>query len=361
MLFNIAIAPRSTPVSLLLNQLPYSKKSIMKAVFSDASHNQAKRSRAIASHDSMKSYLKEIGRIPLLSASDEITLGQQVRDMMALLEIKTSLTKELGHDPTEAEWAKAAQLELTELKQVLSKGQRAKRRMVEANLRLVVSVAKKYQRRNLDLLDLIQEGSIGLERAVEKFEPAKGYKFSTYAYWWIRQGITRAIAQQARTIRIPIHITEKLNKIKRTQRELSQSLGRTPTLAEVAETLEISVEDIKSSLAISRTPLSLEMRVGDDQSSELGDMLEDDTHATLEENVTQQHLKQDLLNLLSSLSPAQKEVITLRFGLIDGHELTLAQVGDRLGVSRERVRQIQQSALKSLRLRKNGVNGYLDE
>lgn len=359
--------------------------------------------RAARSTDLVRLYLQEIGRVSLLERDEEVAEAQRVQQHMELLSLRDKaaeetggtlavyvnlmntrdqLTAQLGHKPSLERWAKTAEIPVSELKPTLiqgkglwaelaslsvndlvemqSEGVRAKEHMIKANLRLVVSVAKKYQNRGLELLDLIQEGTLGLERAVEKFDPTKGYRFSTYAYWWIRQGITRAIAQQARTIRIPIHVTEKLNKIKRTQRELSQSLGRTPTLAEVARQLEISLEDIKESLAIARRPLSLEMRVGDDQSSELGDLLEDDTHASLEEDITQQHLKQDLLNLLASLPPAQRDVITLRFGLIDGHELTLAQVGDRLGVSRERVRQIQQSALKSLRLRKNGVNGYLD-
>lgn len=313
-----------------------------------------------ASPDLMRSYLQEIGRIPLLSGDEEIALANQVQKMMALLEAKELLSEKLGYVATDEEWATEVQLAPEALQKVLHQGQRAKKRMIEANLRLVVSVAKKYQNRNLDLLDLIQEGSMGLERAVEKFDPLKGYKFSTYGYWWIRQGITRAIAQQARTIRLPIHITEKLNKIKRTQRELSQSLGRTPTSREIAQQLDLPVEEIKDCLMMSRLPLSLEMRIGDEQDTELGDLLQDE-HSSPEEAVTQNLFNDDLRKLLDHLPPKQREVINLRYGLTDGNELTLAAVGERLNISRERVRQLQHNALKSLRLKRSSIESYLDK
>jgi RNA polymerase nonessential primary-like sigma factor len=226
--------------------------------------------------DMVRTYLHEIGRVPMLTHEQEIIYGKQVQQMMALQAEKDQLALKLGEIPTDA--ALAAALDQTEaaIKAAFLQGNRAKRKMIEANLRLVVSIAKKYQRRNLEFLDLIQEGSLGLERGVEKFDPMRGYKFSTYAYWWIRQAITRAIAQQSRTIRLPIHITEKLNKIKRTQRELAQVLGRSPTMPEIAAELELSAAEIREYLMISRQPVSLDLRVGDNQDTELQDLLEDD-------------------------------------------------------------------------------------
>lgn len=310
------------------------------------------------SADSIKSYLQEIGRIPMLTAAEEITLGQQVQTRVRLLAAKAALTETLGQMPSDAEWARNVELTLTQLQAALYQGEKAKRRMIEANLRLVVSVAKKYQRRNLDFLDLIQEGSIGLERGVEKYNPSLGFKFSTYGYWWIRQAITRAIAQQSRTIRLPIHITEKLNKIKRAQRELSQPLGRTPTVAEIAQHLDLSVQDVKHCLHSAHSPLSLDMKVGEDQTTELQELLED-ADATPEQAVIQHQLQQDLLTLLEELSPIQREVITLRYGLSSGEPRALSSVGEQLGLSRERVRQLQQSALKRLRLKQGGIYDYL--
>lgn len=329
----------------------------MQVTFSEKTNRQRNRKTA-SSSDSVKSYLQEIGRIPLLTAAEEITLGQQVQTLMALQATKAELAETLGHPPTARAWATAANLTPAKLKKAVQVGQRAKQRMIEANLRLVVSVAKKYQRRNLDFLDLIQEGSIGLERGVEKYDPSKGYKFSTYGYWWIRQAITRAIAQQSRTIRLPIHITEKLNKIKRTQRELSQTLGRTPTLPEISAQLEISVQDVKNCLEAARLPMSLDMRIGDDQTTELQELLED-PDATPEEAVTRSQFREDISQLLAELSPVQQKVLTLRYGLGSGNALSLSSVGEQLGISRERVRQLQQSALKRLRLKRGDIHDYL--
>jgi len=308
--------------------------------------------------DTVRTYLHEIGRVPLLTHEEEIIFGKQVRRMMELLAIEAELEEQLGRSPEAVELAEAADCSLEKLHAELHTGKRAKRKMIEANLRLVVAIAKKYQKRNLEFLDLIQEGSLGLERGVEKFDPSRGYKFSTYAYWWIRQAITRAIAQQARTIRLPIHITEKLNKIKKAQRELTQTLGHSPTTDQVAAALELSPQQVRDYLSISRQPVSLDLRVGDNHDTELQELLEDHT-ASPEDFATQNFLRQDLASLLDRLTPQQRQVIVLRFGLDDGKELSLAKVGARLNLSRERVRQLEHQALSYLRRRQAEIREYL--
>ncbi|MEH2210960.1 RNA polymerase sigma factor, RpoD/SigA family [Nostoc sp.] len=297
--------------------------------------------------DTVRAYLQEIGRIPLLTQEQEIFFAQQVQQMMKILAESEKLTVELNRSPTLSEWADQMQLSEQELLQKLNQGKKAKQKMMASNLRLVVSIAKQYQRRNLELMDLIQEGTLGLERGIEKFNPALGYRFSTYVYWWIRQGITRAIAQQGRAIRLPIHINEKLNKIKRVQRELSQKLGRVPTTTEIAHALSLEPSQIREYLTLARQTISLDIRVGSEKDVKLEDLIEDYRYS---ENgyTTEQSLNQELEELLSSLSRQQQEILNLHFGLTDGNELSLEQIGQRMGISRERVRQIEKQALHIL-------------
>ncbi len=317
------------------------------------------------STDLVRSYLRDIGRVPLLSHEQEITLGRQVQELVALEELEQELEMRAGGaKPDHEQLAKAAQLTPQQLKKRLRSGQRAKERMVAANLRLVVSVAKKYTKRNMELLDLIQEGTIGLVRGVEKFDPTRGYKFSTYAYWWIRQGITRAIAEKSRTIRLPIHITETLNKLKKGQRELSQELGRTPTVTELAEFVELPEEEVKDLLCRARQPVSLETKVGDGDDTELLDLLAADGTQP-EELVDGECLRSDMRDLLEQLPDLQCRVLKMRYGIpcADVPEpdepMSLTGIGRILGMSRDRVRNLERDGLAGLRRLSENVQAYV--
>ncbi|MEH2094179.1 RpoD/SigA family RNA polymerase sigma factor [Nostoc sp.] len=308
--------------------------------------------------DLVRSYLKEIGRYPLLTPEQEITNARLVQQMMAIEEQRSSLALQLNREPTAIELATSLGQTEAEVQSIIQHGQKAKQKMVTANLRLVVAIAKKYQNHNLDFLDLLQEGALGLQRGIEKFDPNKGYKLSTYVYWWITQSITRAVADKSRTIRLPIHINEKLNKIRRIQQQLSQSLGRPPVVAEIAESLNLLPNQIREYLDVSRTPVSLEMRVGDERETELADILPMDG-ISLDEQITLELLHQDLSELLALLKPRQREVLTLRFGLSDNQELTLSQVAKRLNQSLETIRKTEHQGLKILRSHQNKIKDYL--
>ncbi|MBE9053671.1 RpoD/SigA family RNA polymerase sigma factor [Nostocales cyanobacterium LEGE 11386] len=313
---------------------------------------------SIQSLDLVHIYLKEMGRFPLLTREEEFAYSNQVQQMMAIEKIKDKLKEKLEREATLAELATEAHKTETEVNQILHQGQKAKQKMLTANLRLVVSIAKKYQRRNVEFLDLIQEGTLGLQHGIEKFDPSRGYKLSTYAYWWITQGITRAIAQQSRTIRLPIHITEKLNKIKKVQRELSQTLGRRPTVPEIAQALKFQPNQIREYLTFYRQPVSLDIRLGDSQDIELINIIPDENNSS-DEQLNLEFLRQDVKDMLASLTPTQREVLILRFGLDNQQPLSLSEIGERMNLSRERIRQIQQKAINTLRRNQQDMQKHL--
>ena len=306
------------------------------------------------SGDSVRAYLRDIGRIPLLEHDEEILLGRQVQRLMQLEEMKKEL--DLDNDGL----AEAMDVPVKQIKREIRAGQKAKDKMVTANLRLVVSVAKKYTKRNMELLDIIQEGTIGLVRGVEKFDPGRGYKFSTYAYWWIRQGITRAIAEKSRAIRLPIHVTENLNKLKKAQRELSQINGAMPNVFQLSDHLGLTVDEIKDLMCKARQPTSLEIKIGENRDTALIDLLEDETQLP-DTLLEQQFIKEDIRELIQDLPEMQAAVVSMRYGIGDEmlEPMSMTAIGQVLNMSRDRVRTLEHKALRALRIESDKVNEYL--
>ena len=306
------------------------------------------------SGDSVRAYLRDIGRIPLLEHEEEILLGRKVQRLMEIKGIETELEVKSKDD-----LARVLDITVKDLKKQIRDGEKAKEKMVTANLRLVVSVAKKYTKRNMELLDIIQEGTVGLVRGVEKFDPSRGYKFSTYAYWWIRQGITRAIAEKSRAIRLPIHVTENLNKLKKAQRELSQINGEMPNVFQLSDHLELTVEEIKDLMCKARQPTSLEIKIGENRDTTLMDLLEDETQLP-ELLLEQTCIKEDIRALIRNLPEMQAAVISMRYGI--GEEviepMSMTAIGQVLNMSRDRVRTLENKALKALRESSNKINEY---
>ena len=301
----------------------------------------------VSVEDPVRMYLKEIGKVPLLSADEEIELAQNMEDGAVATE-KINVLKGRLDGASEEEKAEIKE-EIKTLQRDVDKGADAKKRLAEANLRLVVSIAKRYVGRGMLFLDLIQEGNLGLIKAVEKFDYKKGYKFSTYATWWIRQAITRAIADQARTIRIPVHMVETINKLIRVSRQLLQELGREPSPEEIAKEMNMPVERVREILKISQEPVSLETPIGEEEDSHLGDFIKDDNVPVPADAAAFTLLKEQLEEVLGTLTEREQKVLTLRFGLEDGRARTLEEVGKEFNVTRERIRQIEAKALRKLR------------
>ena len=322
------------------------------------------------SDDSVRVYLREIGRIPLLKPEEEAELAQEiiknVEPLKAAEDELEEVKKQLADKDLDQSTKAKLRSQQSKLNLKIKRLKRPKDKMAEANMRLVVSIAKRYSGRGLDFLDLIQEGNTGLLRAVEKFDPDKGFKFSTYATWWIRQAITRAIADQARTIRIPVHMVETINKLLRTQRKLTQDLNREPTIEELAEAMDETPDKIKYVFKIKQDIQSLDATIGgsdDDDSSELGNFVEDDTTASPEDAASNHLLKEQVMEVVGTLSDREQKIIKLRFGLDGGRPHTLEEVGAEFAVTRERIRQIEAKALTKLRKNKDTdlLHDYLEQ
>jgi len=312
--------------------------------------------------DSIRVYLQEIGRIRLLRPDEEIELARKIADLLQLEELATQYESENGHFPSVREWAELIDMPLSKFRRRLLLGRRAKEKMVQSNLRLVVSIAKKYMNRGLSFQDLIQEGSLGLIRAAEKFDHEKGYKFSTYATWWIRQAITRSIADQARTIRIPVHMIETINKLNRIQRKLLQENGKEATPEELAIHMEMPEDKVRRVLKIAKEPISMESPVGDDEDSHLGDFIEDENAEKPLDETINSGLSDSTRDILSSLTPREAKVLRMRFGIDMNTDHTLEEVGKQFDVTRERIRQIEAKALRKLRhpSRAHNLKSFLD-
>jgi len=306
--------------------------------------------KKMGSDDAVGAFFKEMARYPLLKANEELELARRVRFLVEVEELKNKLQTEQHCHLSQVELTAAVGLTEPQLERRLHQGRVAKRKMIRSNLRLVVSIAKRYLNRGVPFLDLIQEGAMGLNRAAEKFDPDKGYKFSTYAYWWIRQAITRSIANDARTIRLPIHVVEKLNKLKKAQRELKQQLSRNPSETEIATALDITLAQLRQLQQLRRKALSLNHRVGKEEDMELVDLLEDEDGQSPEQQMSETMMRQEISEVLGEvLTPREKDVISLRYGLTTSEPFTLEEVGSMFNLSRERVRQIQSKAMRKLR------------
>ena len=315
----------------------------------------------VSIEDPVRMYLKEIGKVPLLSADEEIELAQKMENGAKASENISKLMAQMSEEASEEEKAELQQ-KIDAEQGIIDEGEEAKKKLAEANLRLVVSIAKRYVGRGMLFLDLIQEGNLGLIKAVEKFDYSKGYKFSTYATWWIRQAITRAIADQARTIRIPVHMVETINKLIRVSRQLLQELGREPSPEEIAAEMKMPEERVREILKISQEPVSLETPIGEEEDSHLGDFIQDDNVPVPADAAAFSLLKEQLTEVLGTLTEREQKVLKLRFGLEDGRARTLEEVGKEFNVTRERIRQIEAKALRKLRhpSRSRKLKDYLD-